>query len=300
MKSNNKTFALFLCLIVATIFSFHYLIAKQILTAGVSPYALSSWRGIIGGGLLLIIFRKRIDASLIKENAKVLLAISFLGFFINQIFFMKGLTLTGPLATSILTNTIPIVTALIAFFFGLESMSKKKALGIIISFAFICFFVFSGNSDNITILNIGNTLIFLNVIAFCTAMILGKKLLTKNFPYELLTASMLLGGGLLMSLIARESMLDMVHYASRGKMELLNILFEIVVSTSIVYLLNIKALSILSATQVSVFIYLQPLITAASDFIFFGNAQRFENFVFFGGILFGAYLVISQKNVKTN
>ncbi len=296
MKISSKTLAIILCLVVTSIFSFHYLIAKQILSAGVSPYSLSSWRGLLGGGILLLFFHKKVNLEILIKNKWVLASVAFLGFFINQIFFMKGLSLTTPLTASILTNTIPIVTSVIAFLFGLEKSSKRKSIGVAISFIFVCIFIFKGSTENIYFYNIGNTYIFLNVLAFCVAMVLGKKLLTQNFPYEVLTATMLFGGGILMAFMAGSSMLDMYNYAIIGKIELLNVLFEILVSTSIVYLLNLKALSILSATKVSIFIYFQPMITAASDYFIYNNGQNLESFIYFCGIIIGAYLVVLQRS----
>lgn len=288
---------IFLCLIVTTIFSFHYIVAKTILTAGVSQFALSSWRGLLGGGLLLIIFRKKLSLKVIKDNWLSLFFISFLGFFINQILFMKGLSLTSSLNVAVISNTIPIITAVFAFLVGIEKITIRKAIGIFITFSLVSYLIM-GKHDNgpgNNIFNFGNSLILLNVIAFCFAFVLGKKLLKADFPYELLAGLMLFGGGVMMIFVAQEKMMDIYQYSSEGVLNFSRVVFEILVSTSVVYLLNIKALQLMNATKVSFFIYLQPIITGVSDFVINGNAPRMELYFVFAGILVGGYLVVLQR-----
>jgi len=295
---HKKLYAIFLCTLVTTIFSFHYIVAKLILTAGVSQYSLSAWRGLLGGGILLIIYHKKISLKIIKENVFVLFMVAFLGFFINQILFMKGLSLTTPLYVAIISNTIPIITAIFAFVVGLERPNMKKIIGILITFSFVSYLIIEKQNGHTAdgFFNLGNTLILLNVIAFSLAFIFGKKLLKKDFPYELLTGIMLFGGGIMMSLVAQERMSDIITYATANTLNFSYIIFEILISTSIVYLLNLKALQLMDITKVSFFIYLQPIITGIGDFIINGHKPGPELYFVFIGILIGAYLVVMQKS----
>ncbi|MBL6990705.1 MAG: DMT family transporter [Bacteriovoracaceae bacterium] len=287
-----------LCIIVTTIFSFHYIAAKHILASSVSPFALSAWRGLVGGGLILFYFRKKFTSKdIFKGNVVSICLMAFLGFFINQIFFMKGLKLTTPLNTAIISNTIPIVTLLFAGLLGIEKVTTKKVVGIGATFLLVSYLIISGNgNETVYFFNLGNLLILLNVMAFCLAFVLGKKVLKNNFPFELLTGLMLFGGGFLMVFIANKHMVDIYNFASGSLNNTLLVLFEIIISTSIVYLLNLKALQLMNATKVAFFIYLQPIITGISDFFIRGSIPQTELFFIFPGILVIGFLVVSQKS----
>lgn len=296
MVSRSKYFGLLLCMAVTFIFSLHYMVAKIVLDAGVSPFALSAWRGLVGGGLLLFLFRQQISTTVLKHNAFSILFIAFLGFFINQLLFMKGLSLTTPLNASLVSNTIPIVSAVVAFAIGLERMTLKKLTGIVLTFSLVTYLLLSKQETSTSHgLNTGDFLIFLNVLAFCLAFVLGKKLLKQNFPYELLTGSMLFIGGLMMSTLAGQEMTQLYHYATENSVHLFHIIFEILISTSVVYLLNIKALQLMTVTKVSFFIYLQPIITGVSHFFMNGEAPPLKLYLVFLGILIGGYLVVLDK-----
>ena len=81
----RKIWALLYCLITTLIFSFHFFAAKLVLKE-VPPLIFAASRGILGGLILFVIFRKDIIKYLNWKNLKDLSIIAFLGFFINQIF----------------------------------------------------------------------------------------------------------------------------------------------------------------------------------------------------------------------
>ena len=133
--------------VVSIIFSVHYLFAKKILISGVSPYALSAFRGVLGGLIILIVARKKIQLKSIKENIWAIIFVAGMGFFLNQIFFMQGLKRTSAINTALISNTIPIFSLIFAWFIKLEKMSFRKCLGISISFLCVSFLVFSSKKE---------------------------------------------------------------------------------------------------------------------------------------------------------
>lgn len=287
------------CALVSAIFALHYAIAREILDSGVSPYALSSWRGIVGGALILLYFKDKLELRHVKTNFLPLLMVAFLGFFINQIFFMKGLKLTSTVNVALLSNTLPIISLLFALVTGQERATPPKIAGVTISFFLICYLIL-GNSkaSSIEFLNLGNTLILLNVLAFCGAFIVGKRLLNKDFPFELLAGKMLLGGGILMLLMAKENMLDIPTYSALGLKEFLYVTFEIIISTSMAYLLNIWTLKQLDVTKVTFFIYIQPMIASIATFFMHGTTPAPQSWLIYAGIILSGFMVLRPKSVK--
>ncbi len=298
MIRSKNSLAYLGCIMVAVIFSFHYLAAKKVMAAGVTPYALSAFRGIGGGVLILLMFRRKISLPAIKVNIIPVAIMGFLGFFLNQIFFMNGLKMSSALMGALLSNTIPVVSFIFAYFAGIEKGGLKKAIGVFLSFACVTFLVLheTGNSSAQSFLNMGNLLIFLNVICFCAAFVLGKKVMNGELAFEMITGLMLLIGGVLMLFVAQTSILEVFQYMERGGTETGLILFETIFSTSAVYYLNLWTLKKLNVSKVTFFAYLQPILTAIGEIFFL---QKFPDLITifpFLGILLGGVLILREKN----
>ena len=108
LLDKRKLFAFFLCILNAIIFCFHFFACKDILKY-THPLNFAAIRGLMGGIILIIVFREKIFKCLNKKNIKDMAWIGFLGFCINQIFFMYGLKESTPLNASIIMNTIPMI-----------------------------------------------------------------------------------------------------------------------------------------------------------------------------------------------
>ena len=77
--------------------------------------------------------------------------------------------------------------------------------------------------------------------------------------------------------------------------------FEVILSTAIVYWLNFKALKILDSSIMTVFIFLQPILTAGFEYLLLEKTPRMINIIIFLGIIFSGYLVVKQpKKSLTN
>ena len=297
MKSKN-TLAYIGCIMVAVIFSFHYLAAKKVMGAGVTPYALSAFRGVGGGILILLMFRKKFSIPAIRTNIFPVAIMGFLGFFLNQIFFMNGLKMSTALNGALISNTIPVVSFIFAFFSGIEKGGVKKAIGVGLSFMCVTYLVLheSSGAPGSNFFNMGNLLIFLNVIVFCAAFVMGKKVMDGELAFEIITGLMLLIGGFLMLFVAQGSIFEVFEYMGRGKSEFGLIIFETVFSTSAVYYLNLWTLKKLNVSKVTFFAYLQPIITAIGEIFFLGKFPDLITIVPFLGILTGGILILKDKD----
>jgi drug/metabolite transporter (DMT)-like permease len=295
----KKLGPLAVCFLVTSIFSLHYIAAKEVLNADVSPYSLSAWRGIIGGGIILLYFRRLWGSSELVGRWGMVFLTAFLGFFVNQIFFMKGLKLTTPTSTSLISNTIPVMTFALALTLRIERFDLRKFAGVVISFVLICILIIQDKAAEAEFFNLGNLFIFLNVIAFSLSFVLGKKILNKDFPFQLLTGFILFFGGGMMSLVAGEELFDLVHYSTQSSKALGLVLFEILISTSFVYFLNIWTLKKLEATTVTFFVYFQPIITSLGELLVFQQVPEMYKIWVFLGIVLGGILVVKRKILPT-
>lgn len=287
--------ALVYCLIVGVIFAYHFFAAKEVM-ATIGPLPLSAVRGIIGGLFLLIIFNKKwkyFNKALLKK----IFIVSFLGFFINQVFFMIGLTKTEAINAAIINNTIPIFTALMAIVFGLEAFNKRKITGILIGFALVIFLAVSKKGGGVGSINLGDIYIFINVISLSLSFIYVKKVINKETPHELLSGGMILMGGLMISLFCLPEVPSAFMYTFQSARTAWLMFFEVILSTAVVYWLNFKALEVLDSSIMTVFIYLQPILTAMFEYFILGKSPSMINSLIFLGIIFSGYLVVKKPKL---
>lgn len=286
--------ALFYCFLTGLIFAYHYFAAKEVM-AVIHPTALAATRGVIGGGLLIAIFWKKVIRSFTWDLLKRVFIIAFLGFFINQLFFMKGLTMTMPINASIINNTIPIATSLMAIIIGLEKFGIRKMAGILLGFILIIIITFQKKGGNGLSVNLGDLYIFINVIAFSMSIVLSKKYISGDVPHEAISGGVIFIGGLGLLLFSFNKLGNVPEYTFRGAHELWLMFFEVVLSTSVVYWLNFKALKILSSSKTMVFIYLQPILTAILEYFYYGKIPNLTMGLIFIGILISGYLVLRSE-----
>jgi len=286
-QSKNQEFLPHIvCFLVALIFSFHYIAAKKILGEGVAPLCLAGCRGLFGGTFLLFLYRKKFNLGMIKKSFFSILIISFFGFFLNQILFMHGLSMTKPIYAALISNTIPVVILLLALLFKLENFSLKKSLLITISLILVCYLIlFSETQNHSQIFSMGNLFIFLNVVLFSFSFIKSKKLLEQNFPYEILSGLTLFIGGSILTLITLPKMSTLETYLAQGHESYLLMIFEVFISTSLVYLLNAWTLSKLEASTVAYFTYFQPVLTAVLAFFLYQTTPQSSFLFIYTGIL---------------
>lgn len=292
----ERQVAFFLAFLTSLIFSFHYIAAKDVLEH-VHPLMLSGVRGFVGGLILFIFFWKKIKDHLEVKTLMNIFFVGIFGFCLNQIFFMYGLKETDAVNASVIINTIPIVSTLMAIVVGVEAYQFKKVFGIFLGFVMvglIVFFKFKGAETKINLT--GDLFVFLNVIFFSASFVIGKKILKNDIPDTLVSSGMLLMGGAVLFLFSIKHYPEIIEYAKASGRNQLILLFEIIGSTSLVYFLNFRVLKTLAPSETTVFIFLQPVLTTTIDFFLYKRIPSFYMLPIFLGIVFAGYLVTSSKS----
>ena len=294
--NKEKAIGGFYSFIVSFTFCLHFFVAKDVLQT-ISPIVLGGFRGFFGGLLLYAIYFRQIKGNINFDTIKMLLAIAFFGYFINQILFLNGLKRSTPLNTSIIMNMIPVVAALIAMLFKVEFFSWKKLGGCILGFTTIAFLTYyTSENKAFGAAKVGDLLIFISVVTLCTATMLTKKLVKTGFPSAIISASMLFIGGLGLSCLEFNNLGTIIDYSMESNINLGKIIFEIVISTALTYLLSFKALKYLSPSQSMIFIYTQPLMVAGIDFVIYNKLPPLVLIPVLIGVITSAYIVMAQDS----
>lgn len=257
-------------LVVNIIYGANYSIAKEVMPGFVKPFAFVLLR--VGGALALFwlvaqfFFREKVDRKDIPRFA----LLALFGVAINQLLFLKGLNLTTPINASIIMISNPIVVLLLAAALLHERVSLQKIAGIALGICgALLLLLFNGSfalgSETIT----GDLMILVNSVSWALYLVLVKPLMKKYNTITIVKWVFLFGFFYVLPFGWNE-MPDIVWSELPGVIWA-DILFVVVATTFVAYLLNTYALRALSASVVSIYIYLQPFLATLFAVVVYRN-----------------------------
>lgn len=250
-----------LLIIAQCIFGINFIASKLILSQ-FSPTLWSAIRFSISGLVLLIVglikYKKSFPKITINYVSHIFIY-SVLGITLCQITFLQGLKLTTAINASILTSLIPIFTLIFAVMMGKEKLTFYSGLGFILSLIG-CIIIrkfenFSFNNETF----LGDFFVLLSAISTALFFASAQNFMKKNNHFW---ASMFMFFSGAIQLIVINYFVHNNYYPTNYNFSLIACMFHaIFLSTLLTYFLNNWALAKISGGKVSLFIYLQPLIT---------------------------------------
>ncbi len=264
----DKTIKAHLAILLANIiYGANYSIAKDVMPVYIQPFAFVLLR--VGGALLLFlmvsafIIKERID----KKDLPRIAVLAVCGVAINQLMFLKGLSLTTPINASIIMISNPIVVLLFAAVALKEKIAAGKVIGIALGIAGALLLLlfnksFSFGSDTIT----GDIMILINSISWAFFVVLAKPLMQKYNAFTVVKWVFLFGFFYVLPFGYSEMM--EVNWKEIPLPGWYCIGFVVIVTTFFAYILNTYALRALSPSVVSIYIYLQPFIATLIAVVF--------------------------------
>lgn len=291
----NKILQAHLAILLANIiYGANYSIAKEVMPAYILPFAFVLLR--IGGALLLFlmvstfIIKEKID----KKDLPRLAVLGVCGVMINQLMFLKGLSLTTPINASIIMISNPIAVLLFAAIALKERMSFNKITGIALGIAGALLLLlfnkkFSFGSETI----LGDVMILINSISWAFYVVLAKPLMKKYNTFTVVKWVFIFG--FLYVLPFGYSELQLVEWKTIPPMAWACISFVVIATTFLAYIFNTFALKSLSPSVVSIYIYLQPFIATLIAVIFGKDELDARKIISALMIIAGVYLVSLQK-----
>jgi drug/metabolite transporter (DMT)-like permease len=280
---------------VNLIHSFNYIIAKDVMPNYVKPFGfiiLRVWGAMILFWLSsLFIKQNKIE----KADWPRLIICSIFGVGLNQILFLKGLSLASPIDASIMMSCTPILVLALTAILLKEKLQTNQILGV--GFGFLGAIILIVNRGDIRLNSgalLGNGLIFLNALSWGLYLVLAKPLMLKYHPITITTWAFLLGCFLALPFGWNEIL--SIDWNTLPPSIIYGIIYVVVMTTFVAYFLNMHSLKKLSPTVVSFYIYIQPICTALIA-ISLGKDEITIVKVFAGILIFaGIYFVNVKKN----
>lgn len=244
--------------------------------------------------LIFYVFQRTRGSLRLAERRDYLLmaAFGFLGVALNQLLFVKGLSLTTASNASLIAVTIPIFTILVGALIGTEKLSKAKAAGIILAAAGVIFLIDPRKASFSAETTLGDLLVVLNSLSYGIYVATSKNAVSRNGAMKSITWIFLFAALFCVPLGAFS--LSTIELENIGLSIWLMALHIAIAATALPYFLNAWALARVEPSTVAVFVYLQPVIGFLMAVIFLGERIG-ANFIIAAALIFAGVFLVTKK-----
>ena len=291
---SKRTWALIAATLVSIIYGVTFTIAKDVMPEYIDAYGFIVLR--VGGSVILfwLISFFGPKEKIAKEDFPRIVAAAFFGVAFNMLTFFKGLSYTSPIMGAVLMVTTPMIVLVLSAIMMKERMENRKILGILLGLVGTVALILYGKSlVNATNATLGNILIFVNAISYGFYLIIVKKLMDKYNAFTFV--KWIYTFGFLMVLPFGWNEFQEVDFATLPIDIVYKVVFVVLFSTFLTYLLNLISMRELKPTTVAVFIYLQPLFATVFAISLGKDDLSWVKILSALVIFAGVYLVTQKK-----
>jgi len=245
--------------------------------------------------LLFLIYpsKEKIDRG---DTGRFLLC-ALTGIAINQMLFLKGLSLTYSIHAVLLMLTTPILITIIAAWILKERLNIYKiaglALGVSGAVVLITARQGSGSGENVLL---GDLLVLINAVSYTFYFILVKPLMLKYNPVQVIR--LVFTYGLLMVLPFGWNEFVAIEWNSFGATEYTCIGLITIGGTFLAYLFNVYGIKVLGASVAGAYIYIQPVFATIIAMIFLKEQLEIYKLLAAALIFTGVFLCNKTRETK--
>ncbi len=234
----------------------------------------------------------------VKDLLQIFVA-SMLGLYLTQISFLKAITMTTSIDTSITNTCTPILTMIVAAIALKEPITFKKIAGVLVSLAGVLFLIFNsvglggGASESKPL---GIVLVVVNGLTFALYLGIFRPLITKYNVVTFMKWMFLFS--MLMALPFNAKHLIQVPFGQMESKVLWQVAFVVFFATFVAYFLIPIGQQRIRPTLVSMYGYLQPIIAIGVS-IATGMDQLTVTKVVAASLVFVGVYVVNQSRAAT-
>lgn len=280
------------------IFGSSYTAVKYITPQYIHPFALNFVRVAVTLTLFWILFLfKPGKIKFDKKDLPRFAICALTGIVINQLFFIKGVSLTTVIHSSLLSLGSPIFITIIAAFLLKEKFTVLKGLGLACGIGGASILVLMKDHTGAVASNmvLGDILVLINAISYAFYLVLVRPLMAKYSGIQVLRWIFTIGAfgilpiGFPYMLEASWSSFDKSHWLVLG--------YVAVFATFVAYLLTVKSIALIGSSATGAFIYTQPVFAAIFAMLFAGEYFTLYKVMAAALIFTGVYLVNKKPTV---
>lgn len=265
-------------------------LVKHISPSLIGPYGVNLFR--VGITLLLFwllwAFSKQ-EAGIEKKDVPRFIGCALTGVVINQMLFVKGLTITSTLHAALLMLTTPLLIGVLALWWLKEKFTMQKAVGLLFGIGGALLLILSRDARGIASVQ-GDLLILINAISYAIYFIMVKPLTSRYSPLHVIRWVFTFG----FIMIVPFSWQDAVeaNWQSAAVSQWLALGSVVLCGTFLTYSFNSYSLKHLGAATTGSYIYTQPLFAALIAALFLQEGFSIEKVIagvlIFGGVFLGS------------
>lgn len=296
---NKKSIAHLALVFTNLFFAINLTAVKHLTNPGLAkPFGINVVRVVVSVLLFWILYLLNpVKIKIEKADRMRLFLCAVTGIGINQLFFLKGLSLTYPIHAALLLLITPILIVFIAAWILKERLGLLKVTGLALGISGALVLVLakdnSGNASNVLL---GDLFIIINAISYTVYFIIVKPLMLKYDPIVILRWIFTIGMFLILPFGWAEfvqipwAVYTAVDYTSMGLI--------VIAGTFLAYLFNLYGIKNLGASIAGFYIYTQPVFAALIAMLFLHEQLAMYKILAALLIFSGVYLV--NKQIKND
>lgn len=305
MKNISKLQAHGAILLANTIFGLGIPITKLLLDNWVSPMVYMATRSLGAAVVFWIIAAFMKPEKVERRDLVVIMLGGLMGFVVSQTLTAEALNYTSPVYFSLIATLTPVAVMLMAALFIGERITGLKFVGVLIGIVGAVLMVVMGQSSGSGSNDLlGIVLAILSLLTWAIYMIITRKVAQKYTPVTQMKYVFLISS-LVTVPIALPELADQRLYctATFGWDGALEMAFIVLLATVLGYFLIPFAMRSLSATAVSIYTNLQPMVASLIAIIIGQDRLTWDKPVAAVLVLLSAYIVTVMaadgRNTKT-
>lgn len=275
----SDTIRVHAALIVNSLIYGYFYVAVKLLFRDISPSEFILLRFVMTAVIVIMIERLFIKHKFpTGSDLLKVIGLGLIGVFLVQILVVWGLHFTTAFHSALIMSTIPILTLLFSIILGRETFHIQKLGGIFIGFVGVAILLLSKNPDTPLPPEYikGDLIVLLNAVAFSWFLLGSQKMLQKYNSFTFMAYCYIFSALLFSVLFVGDNMvtqkvtgLDFVPGMNFGAWSLMA--YVVIFASIGSYTLNNYALRRLNPSIVAVYMFIQPVISAATGFYLLGE-----------------------------
>jgi drug/metabolite transporter (DMT)-like permease len=265
----------------------------KVVLRSMSPSSLVACR-LTGAAVAFALLQRKITPLFrmpVKDLALLTLC-SMTGVVGNQFLYVKGLSLTTVINSTLLSTTIPVFALFVSILFGYDQLSLRRLIGIALAASGVVYLVNPMRADLSMQTTAGNLLIVSNSLLYALYIVISKTLFERYGALNVITWVFLVGS--LVTVPVGIYTLQQENLGATGAGVWLTIAFIIIFPTVGAYYLNAWALTKVSPSTVAIYIYLQPLIAFGFAPLFLGEQWNWRTMIA-ALLIFAGVAVVTKR-----
>ena len=276
-------------------FAANFTLVKMIAPGLIGAFGLNVYRA----GLSLLLFWAvwllgRIPARIERRHWGRFALCALTGVALNQMLFLKGLTLTSTVHASLLMLTTPLLITVFALWVLKEKLTGVKTFGLVLGVGGAALLILAKESSaHAPNYLLGDVLILVNAISYSVYFILVKPLMEHYSPLHVirwvftLGFLMILPFGWAQAMAVDFSVWEVQHLAALAGV--------VITGTFLAYYFNTYGIRHLGAATTGAYIYTQPVFAVIIAALVLGEVLSWQKALAAALIFAGVYLVNSRS-----